>query len=369
MIVVETSTSASPREERVHLAPRARARASGRARRGSAAPGRAAGASRPPRRSSRRGCAGRTPARRARARARAPCLIELLVVLADVRADRPAALGRRLDHRDVAQARERHVQRARDRRRREREHVDLEPQRAQQLLLRDAEALLLVDDHEPELLRDHVAREDAVRADQDVDLALGEVAQHLLRLGRRAEARDHLDADREVAVALAERVPVLLGEDRRRHEHQHLLAVDGDREGRADRDLGLAEADVAADEPVHRARRLEVLLDRLDRARLVLGLAVRELALEPLEPLVLDVVGDARAPAGAARRARAARRRARARDSRARLLRLLPGLAAELRERRAPSRRRRCSARPCRSARAGRRGGRRRGRRAGGSRA
>ena len=32
-------------------------------------------------------------------------LDELLVVLADVRADRPAALGRRLDHRDVAQAR------------------------------------------------------------------------------------------------------------------------------------------------------------------------------------------------------------------------------------------------------------------------
>jgi hypothetical protein len=54
---------------------------------------------------------------------------------------------------------------------------------------------------------------------------------------------------------------VLLGEDRRRDEHERLLAVDGDRERRAHRDLGLAEADVAADEPVHRARRLEVLLD------------------------------------------------------------------------------------------------------------
>ena len=69
------------------------------------------------------------------------------------------------------------MQRARDRRRGEREHVDLEPQRAEQLLLRDAEALLLVDDHEPEVLRDHVAREDAVRADQHVDLAVGEVAR------------------------------------------------------------------------------------------------------------------------------------------------------------------------------------------------
>ena len=177
---------------------------------------------------------------------------------------------------------------------RQREHVDLEPQLAQQLLLRDAEALLLVDDHEPELLRDHVAREHAVRADQHVDLALAELGEHLLHVGRLAEARDHLDAHREVAVAVAERVPVLLREDRRRHEHQHLLAGDRDGERGAQRDLGLAEADVAADEPVHRVRRLEVLLDRLDRARLVLGLAVRELRLEPLDPLLLDVVGDAR---------------------------------------------------------------------------
>ena len=86
---------------------------------------------------------------------------------------------------------------------------------------------------------------------------------------------------------------MLLGEDRRRREHQRLLAVDGDGERGADRDLGLAEADVAADEPVHRVRRLEVLLHRLDRALLVLGLAVRELRLEPLEPLVLERVRDA----------------------------------------------------------------------------
>ena len=116
---------------------------------------------------------------------------------------------------------------------------------------------------------------------------------------------------REVAVAVAEGVPVLLGEDRRRAEHEHLLAVDGDREGGADRDLRLAEADVAADEPVHRPAGLEVLLDRLDRARLVVGLAVRERRLEPLEPLVREIEGRRLRRAGAARRARAARRRAR----------------------------------------------------------
>ena len=296
-------------------------------------------------------------------------LDELVVVLAHVGADRPAALGRGLDHRDVAQARERHVQRARDRRCAQREHVDLEPQRAQQLLLRDAEALLLVDDHEPELLRDHVAAEHAVRADQDVDLARLEVGDDLLLLLRRAEARDHLDPHREVAVALAEGVPVLLGEHRRRDEHQRLLAVHRDGEGRADGDLGLAEADVAADEPVHRARRLEVLLDGLDRGALVLGLAVRELRLEPLEPLVLELVRDpGRLLAARVEREQLAGQLAHGSCARGSSGSARPCRRASSSAGRA-ARRRRCTSRPCRSARAGRRAGRRRGSRGRGSRA
>ena len=98
---------------------------------------------------------------------------------------------------------------------------------------------------------------------------------------------------REVLVALAERVPVLLREHRRRHEHQRLLAVQRGGEGGPDRDLRLAEADVAADEPVHRARCLEVLLHGLDRGRLVGGLPVGERGLEPLEPVLREVEGDA----------------------------------------------------------------------------
>ena len=121
-------------------------------------------------------------------------LDQVLVELADVRPDRAPALGRRLDDRDVPQARERHVERARDRRRREGEDVDLEAQLAQELLLGDAEALLLVDDHEPEVLRDHVSREHPMRPDQDVNFSLCEVGEHLLRLLGAAEARDHLDA-------------------------------------------------------------------------------------------------------------------------------------------------------------------------------
>ena len=59
--------------------------------------------------------------------------------------------GARLHQRHVAQPGERQVQRARDRRRREREHVGLEPELLEPLLVLHAEAVLLVDDDEAEV--------------------------------------------------------------------------------------------------------------------------------------------------------------------------------------------------------------------------
>ena len=58
-------------------------------------------------------------------------------------------------------------------------------------------------------------------------------------------------------------------------------------ERRPHRDLGLAVADVAADQAVHRPLRLHVGLDRLDRLELVGGLAVGEGRLEPHLPLAV----------------------------------------------------------------------------------
>ena len=116
-------------------------------------------------------------------------------------------------------------------------------------------------------------------------------------------------------------------------EHEHLPAVDGDGERGANCDLGLAEADVTADEPVHRPRRLEVFLDGLDRTCLVVGLAVRERSLEPFEPLVREVEAGALGPlALRVEREELAGELAHglARPG----LEVLPRLAAELRERR-----------------------------------
>ena len=216
-------------------------------------------------------------------------LDEVVVVLADRGPDRAAPGRRRLDDRDVAQTRERHVERPRDGRRGQREHVDLESEGAQELLLCDTEPLLLVEDDEPEVLRDDVAREDAMRPDEDVHLPVLEVREDLLLVGAAPEPRHHVDPHREVAIPLTERVPVLLRENRRRAEDERLSAVQRDTEGGAHGHLGLPEADVAAHEAIHGPIRLEILLDRLDRLQLVVRLAVRERALEPLEPVVREV--------------------------------------------------------------------------------
>ena len=168
---------------------------------------------------------------------------------------RPCGGG--LDHRDVAHARERHVQRARDRRGADSASTSTSSaQLAQQLLLRDAEALLLVDDHQargPWACTSR--RQQPVRADQDVDLALAR-SRSSGRLDRpwAAEARDHA-RPRPASRAKRSRnvCEVLLGEHRGRHEHHHLAARRDDLHRRAHRDLGLAEADVAADQAVHRA--------------------------------------------------------------------------------------------------------------------
>ena len=124
--------------------------------------------------------------------------------------------------------------------------------------------------------------------DEDVDLALGKAGDGLLLLGRGAEPRHVLDRHRVVLQALGEGPVVLLGQDRGGRQQHHLLAVLGGLERGAQRHLGLAVAHVAADEAVHRARRLHVGLDELDGVTLVGRLGVGEGVLELALPVAVD---------------------------------------------------------------------------------
>ena len=76
----------------------------------------------------------------------------------------------------------------------------------------------------------------------------------------------------------------------------------GGLEGGAQRDLGLAVADVAADQPVHRPRGFHVGLDQLDRLALVGGLGVGEALLELALPVGVGLEGVAARAGGARRR-------------------------------------------------------------------
>ena len=189
--------------------------------------------------------------------------------LRDEGLDRQTALRRGGDHREIAQAFQRHRQRARDRRGGQRQHIHFGAQRFQSFLLLHAEAVLLVDDDQAEVVELHALLDQLVRADDDVELAVGHVLQRLGLFLGGAEARQFGDLHRPVGEAVGEILEMLLGEQRGRHQHRDLLAVHRRDEGGAQRDLGLAEADIAADQPVHRLAGLQVADHRFDRGGLV----------------------------------------------------------------------------------------------------
>ena len=72
-------------------------------------------------------------------------------IRSDVRDDRQAFLGRRIDGRDVAHAGQRHVQRARDGRGGQGQHIHLGAHLLERLLVRHPEALLLIDDQQSQV--------------------------------------------------------------------------------------------------------------------------------------------------------------------------------------------------------------------------
>ena len=67
---------------------------------------------------------------------------------------------------------------------------------------------------------------------------------------------------------------MLAREQRRRHDHRDLTPGQRDGEGGAQRHLRLAEADVAADQPVHGPADRKVVQHRVDSGLLVVGLVI-----------------------------------------------------------------------------------------------
>ena len=194
--------------------------------------------------------------------------------------------GRRCgDQAHVAHSARGHLHGSRNRRCRKREHVDLLAQVLELLLVLHTKALLLVDDHHAQVLGVHVGRKQAVRTDEHVDRALGKRLERALLLRRRAEAAEHLDLEAKRGKALKERLIVLLGKNGRGAEHHDLAAGVNALKRRAQGDLGLAKAHIAAQQAVHGLGRLHVGLNVGDGLQLVARLVVREALLH------LDLLG------------------------------------------------------------------------------
>ena len=162
--------------------------------------------------------------------------------------------------------------------------------------MRHAEALLLVDDQQAEIMELHVLLQQLMRADDEIERTGTQVGHVFLDLCRGAEARQHADLHREAPEAVDRRRIMLLRQHGRRHKNGDLLAVEDRLHGRAQRDLGLAEADVAAEQAIHRLGRLHIGFDLLDAAELIVRLGIGEILLEFRLPRAVGRKGEAHAP-------------------------------------------------------------------------
>ncbi len=171
------------------------------------------------------------------------------------------------------------------------------------------EPLLLVHDQQPELLEAHALARERLRADHDAD-ARRPRARRAPRAPRRAGSgatgpptRTPRPAKRRSNVCICWRASTVVGGDDR-----DLPAAERRHRRGADRDLRLAEADVAADQPVHRPARGEVRLDRRDGVLLVPGRREREPGHEPRVSRALAAASSGRTPPPARAPARPAAR-------------------------------------------------------------
>ena len=151
----------------------------------------------------------------------------------------------------------------------------------------DAEALLLIDYQEPEVLEAHRLLQDLMGAEEHVYLPCRQLIPDPGLGALRDIPGEDGCLDRERAQPAPEVVEMLLGEDDGRRQEGDLLARHDSLEGSAEGDLRLAVADIAADEAVHHLIGFHIALDVIEALKLVRGLRIRERGLELDLPVIV----------------------------------------------------------------------------------
>ena len=142
------------------------------------------------------------------------------------------------------------------------------------------EFLLFVDDEQAEIFEFNGFPDEFVRADEDVDVALGEIFEQGFGLRRGAGSGEVVDTDGEVLQPLGEGLVMLERQDSGGHHDGDLLAVSCGFEGGANGDFGFAEADIATYQTIHGARLLHVSFHLTRDAQLVGRVLISEGGLE-----------------------------------------------------------------------------------------
>ena len=210
---------------------------------------------------------------------------DALVVATDDSLDRLAIRRRGFDHGHVPRTHEREVERSRNRSRRKRKHIDEAEFFLKRILVLHAEALLLIDNDEAKILENDILRNDAVRSDYDIHTSFTERLDDLFLFRCGAVAAEEFDRDRILAHALTEILPVLLSQNSRRGDDDSLLSTRDGFEGRSDGDFSFPKPHIAANQAIHRARRLHVRLGIPDRLDLVWRFGEMKRTLELLLPV------------------------------------------------------------------------------------
>ena len=141
----------------------------------------------------------------------------------------------------------------------------------------DTKAVLFVDDQQAQVFEVGVLAEQLVRAHHDVDAAVGHTLERRSDFLARAKTAHLGDLDRPFAKTVEQGLVMLLRQQRGGGQHGHLPPAGDGNKGSPQRHLGFAKTDIAADQPVHRARADHVLNHGMNGGALVGGFLKAEI--------------------------------------------------------------------------------------------
>ena len=203
-------------------------------------------------------------------------LHQLAVIFHDIGLDRTPVHRRLLKQAHIPDPHQTHMQGPGNGSRRERQHIHRLPKLLDLLFMPHAEALLLIDHQEAEVMKCHVLGQQPVGPDHDVHGPFRQALQRLFRFLRRTEAGQHADIYGVACQPLDKGVKMLLCQNGGRHQVSHLPVVLYRLKCGTDRHFGLAEAHIPADQPVHDLIGFHIPLGILDGPELIVRLLIGE---------------------------------------------------------------------------------------------